>query len=187
VGHKVRRFTWGSVLGGSVIVCLIAITVWRWQMLSNVPSPTVVRPSTEQEWPPVIDDAPRPNGYYAYVRFDRDSGPFLDRDLPVVYLNRATHQKACFSGRVDGQLRHIIVATDFGRVTTNDPESDAGWAASGCSDALITGSQILTTREYWQTRLDLLPDTPPNAAQRQTIAQKIKALRPWWRLWLTGH
>jgi hypothetical protein len=133
-----------------------------------------------QAWPPLIDDAPRLNGYYTYVRFDSDAGPFLNRDLPAIYLNRAKRQTACFSGRVDGHPRHIVVATESGKVTTHDPETDAGWAVSGCGDALILNSHVLTTREYWQTRLKLLPDVPANAIERQAVAQHIKALRPWW-------
>jgi len=167
-------------LAGGVAICLLGLAIWRYQGVADSAPDVRQNLAEPQAWPPVIDDAPRPGGYYAYVRFDADAGPFQNRDLPAVYLERAKHQTACFSGRVDGRLRHIVVASDFGRVSTHDPETDAGWAMSGCSDALVWGSQVLTTREYWQTRLKLLPDTPENAVQRQTVEQQIKTLRPWW-------
>jgi hypothetical protein len=154
---------------------------WRLQGVSDGASTSQSTSETAQAWPPVIDDAPRPEGYYAYVRFDSDN-IFRNRDLPAVYLDRAKYQRACFSGRVQGHLKHIIVATDFGRVTMYDPATDANWVINGCSDALIMESEVLTTREYWQTRLKLLPDTPANSTDRKVISQKIRGLRPWF--WL---
>lgn len=182
--HLPQRWRLVSAL---TVISLLFLGLWRFQAISNTAPGLQMPPDEPQTWPPSIDDAPRLNGYYAYARFDSDAGPFLNRDLPVIYLDKAKRQTACFSGRIDGHLRHIIVATEFGRVITHDPETDVGWAVSGCSDALISGSHIPTTHEYWQTRLTLLPDVPANAQERQAVTQHIKALRPWWWPWSARH
>jgi hypothetical protein len=174
-----RSMPWGWLAGCAALACLLVLAAGRLAE-TTAAAPTATE---EQAWPPVIDDAPGRSGYYAFARFDSDAGPFLNRDLPAVYLDKAKHQTACFSGRVDGQLTHIIVATDFGRVTAQDPATDAAWAVSGCGDALIWRQEVLTTREYWQTRLKLLPNTPDYDAEREAVARRIRTLRPWWWPW----
>ncbi|ESQ79499.1 hypothetical protein [Asticcacaulis sp. YBE204] len=102
------------------------------------------------------DDAPLREGYYAYVRFDADSGPFGDRNLPPVYLDRADRQVACFSGRVKGETRHVVITVTKGVAEVHDPETLYGWQSRQCGEALLFGHQVLTAEEYLTTRQALL-------------------------------
>jgi hypothetical protein len=114
-------------------------------------------------------DAPGGNGYYAYVRFDSDTGPFADRDLPAVYIEKAENTTACFSGRENGQVHHVVIQKDAYGVQTLDPALPKDWISSNCEDALKFGSQVLTAREYLKVRLSLLPATPDYAAERAAL------------------
>lgn len=148
------------------------------QLLGDRAAHTTLRDPPTSGWPLAVDDAPKRGNAYAYARFDRAAGPFSMHELPPIYVVRAKRSTACFSGRIDGRVRHIVVLTDFGRATTHEPASDAGWVTSGCRDALRTPATLLNQRAYLKTRMQLLPDTPGNSEQRKALAHRLEAQRP---------